>query len=61
MRLVHPHNSIAKIAVAGMCLTCVLSTSVQAEDTTPKWKEPYDTPVTLTTVRGTGAVAFHFD
>ena len=61
MRLVHPHNSIAKIVAAGMCLTCVLSTSVQAEDTTPKWKEPYDTPVTITTVRGTGAVAFHFD
>ena len=61
MRLVHPHNSIAKIVAAGMFLTCVLSTSVQAEDTTPKWKEPYDTPVTITTVRGTGAVAFHFD
>ena len=34
MRLVHPHNSIAKIVAAGMFLTCVLSTSVQAEDET---------------------------
>lgn len=45
--------------MAGLILTGALSTKVLAEEADPKWKEPYDTPVTITTVRGTGAVAFH--
>ena len=61
MKPVHFYSCLSKALVAGLILTGALSTKVLAEEADPKWKEPYDTPVTITTVRGTGAVAFHFD
>ncbi len=61
MRRMRSSHCLSKTFVVGLILTGTLLTKVQAEDTATKWKEPYDTPVTLTTVRGTGSVAFHFD
>ena len=61
MKPVHFYSCLSKALVAGLILTGALSTKVLGEEADPKWKEPYDTPVTITTVRGTGAVAFHFD
>ena len=51
MKPVHFYSCLSKALVAGLILTGALSTKVLAEEADPKWKEPYDTPVTITTVR----------
>ena len=58
MKPVHFYSCLSKALVAGLILTGALSTKVLAEEADPKWKEPYDTPVTITTVRGTERLHF---
>lgn len=63
MRLVYKKDHVVRafVIASGMLLSGVSAVTAGAEEITEKWKLPYETEVTLTTVRGVGSVAFHFE